>query len=350
MNGGKKIKKLFVLFAAVALVAAFTLPAAAADPAAWNFYGSSRMTTFYTNPNDDAGGTDNTVWDLQGNARIGAHVKAGDITGRFEYGSGPNLRILWGEYDFGGGQLGIGQHYTPIAVFDSNQVFGSDEDLLSWGGMYMGRTPMAQYRTGGLKIALVKNSGASDLGTGGGVKDVLPRLEASYNLPVGEGRILFMGGINTFNVDPDGVDESVTGGMLGASASFPVGPITLAGNLWIGRNVGTFGMYHQTADDPVINPIDGSLEDTDSWGGILVANFKSTDMLSFELGVGYTESDNDTFLGKDDAIAYYGNAVVTIAPGFFIVPEIGVQDNMDNALGLKEGKTWYAGAKWQINF
>jgi hypothetical protein len=350
MNGGKKMKKFFVLFAAVALVAAFTLPAAAADPAAWNFYGSSRMTTFYTNPNDDAGGTDNTVWDLQGNARIGANVKAGDITGRFEYGSGPNLRILWGEYDFGGGQFGIGQNYTPIAVFDSNQVFAGDEDLLSWGGMYMGRTPMAQYRTGGLKIALVKNSGASDLGTGGGVKDVLPRLEASYNLPVGEGRILFMGGINTFNVDPDGVDESVTGGMLGASASFPVGPITLAGNLWIGRNVGTFGMYHQTADDPVINPIDGSLEDTDSWGGILVANFKSTDMLSFELGVGYTESDNDTFLGKDDAIAYYGNAVVTIAPGFFIVPEIGVQDGLDNSLGVSTGKLWYAGAKLQINF
>ena len=48
------MKKLFVLFAAVALVAAFTLPAAAADPAAWNFYGSSRMTTFFTSPDDES--------------------------------------------------------------------------------------------------------------------------------------------------------------------------------------------------------------------------------------------------------------------------------------------------------
>ena len=135
-------------------------------------------------------------------------------------------------------------------------------------------------------------------------------------------------------------NETVTGGMLGASGSFPVGPVTLAGNLWFGQNVGTFGMYHQTADDPLICPTLG-LDDTDSWGGILVANFKSTDMLSFELGVGYTESDNDTFLGKDDALAYYGNAVVTIAPGFFIVPEIGVQDSGDDSLGLKEGKIWY---------
>jgi len=344
------MKKLFVLFTAVALVAAFTLPAAAADPAAWNFYGSSRMTTFFTSPDDESAVQDNVRWDLQGNARIGANVKAGDISGRFEYGSGPNLRILWGEYDFGGGQFGIGQNYTPIDVFDSNQVFAGDEDLLSWGAMYTGRIPMAQYRTGGFKIALRKNVGISELNTDGGVKDILPALEASYNLPVGEGRILFVGGINTYKVDPDGVDETVTGGMIGASGRFPVGPVTLAANLWIGKNVGTFGMYHQTQDDPLINPITGDLEDTDSWGGILVANFKSTDMLSWELGFGYTESDNDTFLGKDDAMSYYGQAVVTIAPGFFIVPEIGVQDSGDNALGLKEGKIWYAGAKWQINF
>jgi len=54
------MKKLFVLFAAVALVAAFTLPATAADVTLedhvadydehlathWNFYGSARVSTW----------------------------------------------------------------------------------------------------------------------------------------------------------------------------------------------------------------------------------------------------------------------------------------------------------------
>jgi hypothetical protein len=43
-------------------------------------------------------------------------------------------------------------------------------------------------------------------------------------------------------------------------------------------------------------------------------------------------------------------AAVTLAPGVYIVPEIGYQDFMDNAAGNDEGYQWYAGAKWQIDF
>lgn len=125
----------------------------------------------------------------------------------------------------------------------------------------------------GFKVALVENHGASDLGTDGGVKDILPKLEASYILNAGAARIKFVGGISTFKVDPDGIDESVTSGMLGASVKFPAGPVTLAFNGWGGLNVGTLGMYHQGVDDPVF--VDGNKEDTTSWGGIALANFKA---------------------------------------------------------------------------
>ena len=40
------MKKLFVLFGAVALVVAFTAPSFAAE---WSFYGSARMSMFWTN-------------------------------------------------------------------------------------------------------------------------------------------------------------------------------------------------------------------------------------------------------------------------------------------------------------
>ena len=39
------MKKLFLFFIAFAMIAAFSVPAAAGD-AEWNFYGSARMSTF----------------------------------------------------------------------------------------------------------------------------------------------------------------------------------------------------------------------------------------------------------------------------------------------------------------
>ena len=80
------MKKLSVLFFAIALVASFGVPAVAADGPAWNFYGSARMATWYSNTNedvdksiaDDTIGPDEggTIWDLQGNSRVGASTSA----------------------------------------------------------------------------------------------------------------------------------------------------------------------------------------------------------------------------------------------------------------------------------
>jgi len=106
------MRKLLVLIAAVAFVAAFTAPAFAAE---WSFYGSSRITTFWGANSDERAPTGDDDTDLshtlQGNSRIGANVKAGEIAGQFEVGFGSNItrRIIWGEYDFGGWQLGLGK-------------------------------------------------------------------------------------------------------------------------------------------------------------------------------------------------------------------------------------------------
>jgi hypothetical protein len=43
-------------------------------------------------------------------------------------------------------------------------------------------------------------------------------------------------------------------------------------------------------------------------------------------------------------------AMITLAPGVFLCPEIGYIDYMDNRAGDDEGYKWYAGAKWQIDF
>ena len=83
----------------------------------------------------------------------------------------------------------------------------------------------------------------------------------------------------------------------------------------------------------------------------LVVGFKFTDTLKFEVGAGYRSDDPDTpGSDADEMWAVYGQTVVTLAPGVYIVPEIGYWDLMDNAAGTDQGYSWYAGAKWQIDF
>jgi hypothetical protein len=158
------MKKLFVLFGAVVLVVAFTAPAFAAE---WSFYGSARISSFWANQDfgdgvgpsgtdDDSGLAAGHAFDLQGNSRIGANVKVSDnLTGRFEYGSTPNLRLLYGEYDFGGFKLGVGQNYQPLCLFYSAATYGPDNNMLDVGGVYTGRDPAVWAKFGGFKIALL---------------------------------------------------------------------------------------------------------------------------------------------------------------------------------------------------
>ena len=175
------MKKLFIIFAVLCLAA----PAMAAD---WNFFGSSRMATWWVNDDFDTntGAYDDDAdiqWEGGGNSRFGANVKANDqIGGGVEIGfDGGSVyaRKFFGTYTFGGGsQLLVGRNYTPTAMFYSNSVYGGDGDLLGIGEYYDGRQDMIQFKTGGFKFAIIDpNVPAVDDPV---INDTIPKLEASY--------------------------------------------------------------------------------------------------------------------------------------------------------------------------
>jgi len=84
---------------------------------------------------------------------------------------------------------------------------------------------------------------------------------------------------------------------------------------------------------------------------MLVTGLKFTDTLKFEVGGGYLSNDPDVSgADSDDAWTIYGQTVITLAPGVYLIPEVGYLDKMDNFAGNNEGYQWYAGAKWQIDF
>jgi hypothetical protein len=370
------MKKLFIIFAVLCLAA----PAMAAD---WNFYGSARMATFYSVVDKDIPGDNDTVnrldWAQQGNSRIGATVKVNDqIGGAFEMSDSFGKRKLYGTYTFGGGsELLLGQTYTPLgSMFYSNSVFAGDGDLLGVGQFYDGRQAMVQWKTGGLKLAAIQanvpadGAGAvSDLdpnGVGYAVDLIIPKLEVNYKLK-GDSFFMDMGaGYQTFGIDYfAGNDPTIQAYVLalGGGMNFGAFYVNLGGHY--GQNLGNFtgsnaaslsglpAIEQQAGIDDNQNEIDNT-----GYGALAVLGFNVSDMWSIEAGYGfeYGELDLDGDAGDGETVQQmYVNATINIAPGFFIVPEVGIAD-YDYVNGRYAGEgdpnpsVFYAGAKWQINF
>lgn len=337
------MKKMIVAIAALALMAG---SAYAAD---WNFYGSARVATFWYDQDviDGADGDLQLDESLHGNSRIGAKVKVSDeLTGGFEYGASggkANIRKLYGEWDFGGGKLLVGQTYTPLNWFYSNQVYATDNDLLAEGGIYSGRQAMIGLTFGGFKIAFLSPSTTV---TGATSEQVtIPAIEASYQLALDAVAIDFGGGYSTF----ESTAGDVTSFVFAAGAAFNMAGFFLNGDVFYGQNVGNLLAIEVDGDhgwdDGYAAASGGDILDNDCLGFLLVAGYKINDIITVEGGYGYVQTELDD-ADKDKNSSYYVNATVNFAPGVFIVPEIGFFDG-DEAGDYEEV---YYGLKWQINF
>ena len=363
------MKKIIVAIAALALMAG------SAYAAEWNFYGSARVSTFWSDT--DADGVDD--WDdvddylddvqydqqLQTNARIGAKVKVSDeLTGRFEYGTSggsANIRLLYGEWNFGAGKLLVGQDYTPMYLPGSNQVVKNDNALDGWGNVN-GNLRKAQIKLtfGGFQIAFVENNtnyyGALDAidEIDAAVDVVIPMIQAQYALTWDNLVFTLAGGYQTFDVDNGTVDDDVTSWGLGLDVAATFGALSITGQVNGGTNVGN--IYKIDVSSIALGSgfaaiDDGKVIDNDAMGFRVTVAYAFNDMFGVELGYGYQQTEFDMSGSEEDEVqAYYIQFPITLAPGVHVVPEVGVVDYMDNAQGNSESETTYFGAKWQINF
>jgi hypothetical protein len=349
------MKKLMGLLVAIAMICTFAGSAAAANE--WAMYGSARMATFWTDL--DLADDEDLRWNLD-NSRFGAKVKAGDVKGQLEVGF-PQLgadtfgRIMWGEWDFGPGDLGVGQDYTPVNIFYSGQVFNGDIGLLNAGSAFNGRRPMLQLKFGGFKIAAINVHAESDLGTGGDVDTLLPKFEAKYTYKSDMWYADVFGGFQTYNIEniPGGGDIDVRSYIVGAGVGVFFGPLELAVTGYFGQNLGAggYGLLNLGDTSPRANAARNDTIDNDTWAGMAALRYKVTPNARLEIGYGMNNHELDTDTpDDDDAQVYYAQLMLTLAKGVYLIPEIGMEDRKKSFAGADEEETFYAGAKWQIDF
>jgi hypothetical protein len=379
------MKKLTILIA-VAAVVCFSVPAMAVD---WNFYGSARMATFYTsqNPKDTGNKYTDLQWDLQGNSRLGANVKADHIKGQIELGlNGDNdgksaaenslgsdgtdgdvtTRRVYGTWNFGAGSLKVGKDYTPVSQFVSAQAFDGDAGLIGFGAPYGGRPGQLALSFGGFDLALItpkidqEIKDEDGVEAGGDPKRLIPKLEASWGMGFDAWNFKLFGGYQYYSLknvvslqNGDENDMTVQSYIAGVSGMFNFGPAFVGAQFMYGQNMGdarwSGGSYNSAGWDG-----DDKTNDVNTMGGILIAGMKVSDMLSFEGGIGYIQDDpkdaDNGFDEKTKAYNVYLMSTVTLAPGVYIVPEVGYRDFGNTPEDEDQGNQMYLGAKWQIDF
>jgi len=237
-------------------------------------------------------------------------------------------------------------------------VWGSDNDLLNFGGVYSGRQPMLRLKMAGFQVALLQ-ANRDALGSDFGTEALLPAIEMSYGFNAGIVSMKVAGMAQTYKLGKDTpLDSDIASWDIAFGAKADLGAAAVWGDVFYGQNLGNYTMYQHGVSDAVIvqtGAVSTGVEDTNTFGGILGVTFKATDLLAFEVGAGYTVSDNNQFDNDDDGFSLYGNLVITMAPGVMIIPEIGYFDYGDAAYNgptgsSDEGDLVYAGAKFQINF
>jgi len=372
------MKKLIIILAAIAMVGAFTATSMAAE---WNFYGSSRMTTVYydkskevaqpANPNgfDDQ----DLTWTNQSNTRIGAKVKASDaVSGRFElavYSAAVATRLMYGEYNWGSGSLLVGQDYTPVdqilsssigalsyQITGTSPVADGEGDALTIGSFYESRKPQIKLKFGGLQLAFISPATTSTA-TYSDIDTTIPKVEVNYSFKTDAFSITPYAGYNTVDMTNPATDQSVSvdSYVVGAAGKVNFGPLGVKANIFIAQNAGDYGRLRRaTFDTAVVNGTD--TEDATTWGGQIIAGFKMSDMFAFEAGYSYDHNELDVtpgVTGENDPSHWYVNATITLAPGVYIIPEIGMFDFGDAEVGgvsTDLGDCTYYGAEWKINF
>jgi hypothetical protein len=389
----------------VAIAADFTGTASANE---WKLYGSARMATFWTSQDygDLYKSTTNTSgedvfgrssarglqWSLQGNSRIGATVKGHKLDGRFEFGVNDDptgggtvtVRRIYGVWKFAGGwRLKVGQDFTPITFFLSNQVFDNDNDLRWVGNAYGARKGQIAVEGKGFKFAAITPSPTTLDDLAGTVADAtteskIPKIEASYLFNFTDAMSVFaFGGWQYYNllwlepVSTASQEESVTSYTLGAGADLNFGPFFVKPQVsyytngavagWLNTHLGLNSSLPQQT--PFINATGNGIVDIKSLMAMLAVGFTPAESLNLEAGVGYLKSESDDFRIADGQsvsikntyLEYYLQAAITLAVGVYLVPEVGFRDygklegNPDDP-NQDLGGLFYAGAKWQIDF
>lgn len=332
------MKHILATLTALGLVLAITFPAFAGDP---TIYSSIRMQTFYVDGDDGSTDTKDLKWTLQGNTHIGVDFEVSDaVFGNVELdiGDGIELSAAFGVWDFGPGNLMIGQDSAPFD-WGPDQVAAEDNDMAGYGSLGIdAAAQMTVNMDNGLYLSLFDNT--NDNVDSDDIE--LPLLAVGFNSETGNTAFGFGAAYTTYE-KATGMDANTW--VAYAQAEQDLGAVTLLGKIYYGQNLGELGGYA----GPSATYDETNDEDADTLAGFLAVAGQVNDKVSYLAAIGYATTDRADYSDEDAQLSYYVQFPIEVSKGFQVVPSVAVFDKLDDTSGNDEGSELYVGAKWQFD-
>ncbi len=361
------MKKCLVVAFAIAMLAAFAIPASAFDVT----FGARVRTDFgYTYSSEELtdNGTDSTTrgfFNVASSSYFRATFASKDkkVGVRIEMGLGSTItrRPVFGWYQIGNCKIVAGNNYT----WAGDTVIGHSSWLtdLTAGGIglqYFGRMPMIalEWREGnfGVQVGIFEPqddavSGAMDFGW------YLPQLHITGDLKFAMFQLAPSIAVVNYQWEtgPNGGDSSYIAYNVALPVKATFGPVTISANGFYSQN-GANDFGSNSYDDVVIKS-NGDVEDSRSYGGYLEVAYK-TGPVKLAGGFGGVLIENDEWIGTngwaDDSTTQFKGYVTMdykLHANLTLRPEIGYANYGDSPkTGVDAGDEWMFGLRFQFVF
>ncbi|MCD6330127.1 MAG: hypothetical protein J7M10_07260 [Candidatus Cloacimonetes bacterium] len=323
------------------------------------FYGSARLGFWYDYTdknwnNYNSGVNESNLalnYAMQTNSRFGAKIAMNGISGRIELAITPSkvgLRLLYGKITKGDKSIIIGQDYSAFKPY-GDQVYGDDLNFINYGLFYDGRQPMVKLTYKNRFCAMFIVPKQVDVTALGGLQSMLPKINLGYEYSGNKFYFATSAGVNVNkynkNFNTDGLDDMLLSYAVTLTGKYDLGMLNILAQYSYGVNVGNYGICTITPSSVVYNSTDKTFENTKTFSGLLVLKCKL-----FTAGASYIETCNSLWSDKDTAMSAFIQKKVNICKNVFLVPEVGMIDNMKDMTGSQEGKKIYGGMKIQADF
>jgi len=369
------MKKFIIIFAAVALIAAFTIPAMAASEV--TISGGHQVSTLVTKTDVAGAGnrdTSITTWNsswsppfsglvfrFKVDDLVGGYANLKDNTGPAANGTGD----WYGYYNMSFGQLKVGTYLLPpFFVGHSTPTFGGALKGIdaSDGGFHL-----TGVKAGPLTLHFAvtqgRQSAIASLGTAYGTAEAkLPKLTGSATYNNGGLKIAFGAGYNSYEVYSSALNTATTkdlsGNIMILGVSYTMGAFNLQASVSKSNNPYIYGdtVSCRANYRSYFNANNAEVDaERTTWG----ASFKYTINPMYSVLIEYSEKEYEvldqttTFTNKDPSSHWAIDFPIKVHKNFTITPSYAVadaEDMTDGGVTTQENEVTTIGATWLITW
>lgn len=352
-----------------------------------DLYGKLYLDAFYTSASENHSSGEASMsrksgveFNMLNFSKVGVKVQYKNLESVAEFGTSPDgiIRLLYAQYTFNNGSSLLFGQAATIAGYSFGQLSYNQNCLIDYGTLDTPRRPMVKYSIKGVSLALISGKGLPIMGQDASytylndvademnstnqdgnvtIIDWIPRFEIAYHIS----SKIFNGKVFG-SYAPYVMQSKKTSGSygdyylntysVGAGGQFDIGKAYIQVSAYYGMNLTLTKNLFNPLNPGIKRESDNALTmlNVESAGGAIGFGYRINDILTPQIGGGFSRAFGGPIDNFDDAFGIYANVIVKVYDWLSLTPEIAYLDNMYDGNGSKQGNKIFAGIQMEISF